>query len=272
MLSAALAASAVAVNAKQAQAATKSTVTVSTGASVFNGYELANMTGRLLRPGETVTVQDTARDVSGNEWLNVGEGWIMSKWTDYDLADVNSQNTQTAQAQTAQQTEAYKTPKKTEKKKKAKVDTPVKIKTQTKTESNDTAKLPEEKSSQNTVQSNVQSSQNTTQSQSPVQSSTQYTAQSSAIKPNAQSQTKTNTATSQAPTSNTAKEWIAQRESGGSYTARNGRYYGRYQLDSSYLKGNYSAANQEKVADNYVANRYGSWENAKAHWLSHGWY
>lgn len=267
MLSAALAASAVAVNAKQAQAATKSTVTVSTGASVFDGYELANMTGRLLRPGETVTVQDTARDVSGNEWLNVGEGWIMSQWTDYDLADVNSRNTQTAQTQTAQQTEAYKTPKKTEKKKKAKVDTPVKIKTQT-----NTAKLPEEKLSQNTAQSNAQSSQNTAQSQSPVQSSTQYTAQSSAVKPNAQSQTKTNTATSQAPTSNAAKEWIAQRESGGSYTARNGRYYGRYQLDSSYLKGNYSAANQEKVADNYVANRYGSWENAKAHWLSHGWY
>ncbi|EOD5412845.1 LysM peptidoglycan-binding domain-containing protein, partial [Enterococcus faecium] len=29
-----------------------------------------------------------------------------------------------------------------------------------------------------------------------------------------------------------AKEWIAQKESSGSYTATNGRYIGRYQLDS----------------------------------------
>ena len=30
-----------------------------------------------------------------------------------------------------------------------------------------------------------------------------------------------------------AKEWIAQKESGGSYTATNGRYIGRYQLTDS---------------------------------------
>ena len=42
------------------------------------------------------------------------------------------------------------------------------------------------------------------------------------------------------------KEWIAQKESGGSYTATNGRYIGRYQLDVSYLNGDYSAANQER--------------------------
>ena len=34
-----------------------------------------------------------------------------------------------------------------------------------------------------------------------------------------------------------AKEWIAQKESGGSYTATNGRYIGRYQLTDSYLNG-----------------------------------
>lgn len=73
-------------------------------------------------------------------------------------------------------------------------------------------------------------------------------------------------------TSSSAKEWIAQKESGGSYTAQNGRYYGRYQLDSSYLNGDYSPENQERVADNYVANRYGSWENAQQFWLTHGWY
>ncbi|VMP69520.1 LysM domain-containing protein [Streptococcus pneumoniae] len=46
-----------------------------------------------------------------------------------------------------------------------------------------------------------------------------------------------------------AKEWIAQKESGGSYTATNGRYIGRYQLTDSYLNGDYSAENQERVAD-----------------------
>ncbi|MGT2715996.1 aggregation-promoting factor [Streptococcus respiraculi] len=69
-----------------------------------------------------------------------------------------------------------------------------------------------------------------------------------------------------------AKEWIAQKESGGSYTARNGRYYGRYQLTDSYLNGDYSPENQERVADAYVASRYGSWVAAKNFWLAHGWY
>ena len=69
-----------------------------------------------------------------------------------------------------------------------------------------------------------------------------------------------------------AKEWIAQKESGGSYTATNGRYIGRYQLTDSYLNGDYSAENQERVADAYVAGRYGSWSAAKNFWLNNGWY
>lgn len=69
-----------------------------------------------------------------------------------------------------------------------------------------------------------------------------------------------------------AKEEIARRESGGSYTATNGIYYGRYQLTNSYLNGDYSAANQERVADQYVADRYGSWSNALAFWNANGWY
>ena len=69
-----------------------------------------------------------------------------------------------------------------------------------------------------------------------------------------------------------AKEWIAQKESGGSYTATNGRYIGRYQLTDSYLNGDYSAENQERVADAYVAGRYGSWTEAKNFWLNNGWY
>ena len=69
-----------------------------------------------------------------------------------------------------------------------------------------------------------------------------------------------------------AKEWIAQKESTGSYTATNGRYIGRYQLDSSYLGGDHSPENQERVADAYVAGRYGSWEAAQQFWLANGWY
>ncbi|MBF7138258.1 aggregation-promoting factor [Pediococcus pentosaceus] len=69
-----------------------------------------------------------------------------------------------------------------------------------------------------------------------------------------------------------AKAWIANKESGGSYSATNGQYVGKYQLSSSYLNGDYSAANQERVADNYVKSRYGSWSAAKSAWLSQGWY
>ena len=69
-----------------------------------------------------------------------------------------------------------------------------------------------------------------------------------------------------------ARDWIASHESGGSYTAQNGNYYGKYQLSSAYLGGDYSAENQERVANSYVLNRYGSWANAKSHWLQNGWY
>ena len=69
-----------------------------------------------------------------------------------------------------------------------------------------------------------------------------------------------------------AKSWIIQKESGGNYNAQNGRYYGAYQLDRSYLNGDYSKENQDRTAENYVANRYGSWENAKAFWEQNGWY
>ncbi|NTK38940.1 LysM peptidoglycan-binding domain-containing protein [Enterococcus faecium] len=90
--------------------------------------------------------------------------------------------------------------------------------------------------------------------------------------PVAETQSATTETTTTATSTNAAKEWIAQKESSGSYTATNGRYIGRYQLDSSYLNGDYSAANQEKVAEQYVASRYGSWEAAKAFWEANGWY
>lgn len=73
---------------------------------------------------------------------------------------------------------------------------------------------------------------------------------------------------------NAAKEWIAARESGGSYTARNpsSGTYGRYQLTPDKLNGDYSPANQERVADQYVHSRYGSWTAAKQFWMANNWY
>lgn len=91
----------------------------------------------------------------------------------------------------------------------------------------------------------------------------------------AQPQTQTE-AQPQQPTLNdneqSAKNWIAQKESNGSYSATNGQYVGKYQLSSSMLNGDYSPENQERVADNYVTQRYGSWQNAKEAWLANGWY
>ena len=69
-----------------------------------------------------------------------------------------------------------------------------------------------------------------------------------------------------------AKAWIAQRESGGSYTAANSRYYGKFQLDVSYLNGDLSPENQEATADRYVAQRYGSWTAAKLFWQQNSFY
>jgi hypothetical protein len=69
-----------------------------------------------------------------------------------------------------------------------------------------------------------------------------------------------------------AKNWIAYHESSYSYRAVNGNCYGRYQLLKSYLHGNLSPVNQEKVANSYVKGRYGTWTKAKKYWQSHHWY
>lgn len=69
-----------------------------------------------------------------------------------------------------------------------------------------------------------------------------------------------------------AMAYIAAGESGGSYSARNGQYIGKYQLSADKLNGDYSAANQERVASAYAVSRYGSWSAAAAHWAAYrGW-
>ena len=69
-----------------------------------------------------------------------------------------------------------------------------------------------------------------------------------------------------------AKEWIAFRESGGDYDARNGQYIGKFQLSADKLDGDYSPEHQEAAAEAYIADRYGSWQAAQEHWEEYGWY
>lgn len=88
----------------------------------------------------------------------------------------------------------------------------------------------------------------------------------------ATSTTSTTSSTTTSGSEAAAKAWIVARESGGSYTASNGQYYGAYQLSKSMLGGDLSAAHQDQVANSYVASRYGSWVNAKSFWMSNGWY
>ena len=133
-------------------------------------------------------------------------------------------------------------------------------------------------STQQSAQTTQQASQQQTTQQASQQQTTQQASQQQASQQQTTqqaSQQQTMQTTQQAVASSSeqaARDWIASRESGGSYTAQNGNYYGKYQLSRAYLGGDYSAENQERVADSYVLNRYGSWANAKAHWLQNGWY
>ena len=123
------------------------------------------------------------------------------------------------------------------------------------------------------TQQSVQTTQQASQQQTTQQASQQQMTQQASQQQTSQQQTMQTTQQAVASSSEqAARDWIASRESGGSYTAQNGNYYGKYQLSSAYLGGDYSAENQERVADSYVLNRYGSWANAKSHWLQNGWY
>jgi hypothetical protein len=68
------------------------------------------------------------------------------------------------------------------------------------------------------------------------------------------------------------QEYIAFRESGGDYDARNGQYVGKYQLQEDMLAGDHSPENQEYMAEQYMLDRYGSWEAAREFWDANGWW
>lgn len=125
---------------------------------------------------------------------------------------------------------------------------------------------------QNTNNNAQAAQQQATSQNTQAQASTQQAAQQSASQ-NTQAQASNNNYSSSVSGNDAAaKAWIAQHESSNNYNARNGQYIGKYQLSASYLNGDYSPANQERVADQYVAQRYGSWTNAQRFWEANGWY
>ena len=126
---------------------------------------------------------------------------------------------------------------------------------------------------QNTNNNAQVAQQQATSQNTQAQASTQQAAQQSASQnTQAQASNNSNYSSNVSGSDATAKAWIAQHESSNNYNARNGQYIGKYQLSASYLNGDYSPANQERVADQYVAQRYGSWTNAQRFWEANGWY
>ncbi|PAB50501.1 cell surface protein [Lactobacillus johnsonii] len=283
-------------NTNDAQAATivqndTNVVTINNANStvaVWDGIENANFTGKELVHGTTWKVVRTAYDVMGNKWYDLGANqWIMAKYTveggNAASAQVATPVAPQAQAPVQQQTtvQAPVQKQETTQVQQAKPATPAA-----------SQQVSAQPAQAQTKQAPVASAQQTTQVQAP-KTNYNYNVQRTYSAPVQQQRTYSyapaqkqttqvaQTAQTQATTSYTsnvsgseaaAKAWIAGRESGGSYSARNGQYIGKYQLSASYLGGDYSAANQERVADNYVKSRYGSWTGAQKFWQTNGWY
>lgn len=224
--------------------------------AVWNGISNAKATGQELIHGSKYKVIREAIDPAGEKWFDLGQNqWIMAKYT--NEAVNNAQNKQTAAPAQNKQTTA-----------------PAQSTQSAQTASQSTQASVNSNYSYNTVQNTQNYGNYNSQSQAHgnynAGSNTQV---NNAVNNNTNSYKQNSGYTSSVSGDEAAaKNWIAMRESGGSYTARNGRYIGKYQLDSSYLGGDYSAANQERVADNYVRGRYGSWVNAQRAWQAKGWY
>ena len=279
-------------NTNDAQAATivqndTNVVTINNANStvaVWDGIENANFTGKELVHGTTWKVVRTAYDVMGNKWYDLGANqWIMAKYTveggNAASAQVATPVAPQAQAPVQQQTtvQAPVQKQETTQVQQAKPATPA-ASQQASAQQTTQVQAPAQKQ-QTVVQApktnynyNVQRTysapvqQQRTYSYAPAQKQTTQVAQP------AQTQATTSYTSNVSGSEAAAKAWIAGRESGGSYSARNGQYIGKYQLSASYLGGDYSAANQERVADNYVKSRYGSWTGAQKFWQTNGWY
>ncbi|MGS0679454.1 cell surface protein [uncultured Lactobacillus sp.] len=288
-------------NTNDAQAATivqndTNVVTINNANStvaVWDGVENANFTGKELVHGTTWKVIRTAYDAMGNKWYDLGANqWIMAKYT------VEGGNAATAQVATpvapqaqapVQQVQPQTTvqapvqKQETAQVQQAKPATPAASQQASAQPAQAQTKQAPVASAQNNQQTAVQAQapktnynvqrtysapvqQQRTYSYAPAQKQTTQVAQP------AQTQATTSYTSNASGSEEAAKAWIAGRESGGSYSARNGQYIGKYQLSASYLGGDYSAENQERVADNYVKSRYGSWTGAQKFWQTNGWY
>ena len=279
-------------NTNDAQAATivqndTNVVTINNANStvaVWDGIENANFTGKELVHGTTWKVVRTAYDARGNKWYDLGANqWIMAKYTveggNAASAQVATPVAPQAQAPVQQQTtvQAPVQKQETTQVQQAKPATPA-ASQQASAQQTTQVQAPVQKQ-QTAVQApktnynyNVQRTysapvqQQRTYSYAPAQKQTTQVARP------AQTQATTSYTSNASGSEAAAKAWIAGRESGGSYSARNGQYIGKYQLSASYLGGDYSAENQERVADNYVKSRYGSWTGAQKFWQTNGWY
>jgi hypothetical protein len=216
--------------------------------ATWSNYYTATVTGS-VKDGSSWKVVKTARDASGEKWYKIGKRqWIMAKYTtEASTASNSTYNANTTSTNTANNTT-----------------------------SSTTGYTTRYSSSANNYgygsNYNYSYSANTGAANTSSYSASTTSSSTSASTSTASASTSSSTSTSSSSSEEAAKAWIASKESGGSYTASNGNYYGKYQLSLSYLNGDTSAANQEKVANSYVQSRYGSWTAAKAFWQANGWY
>lgn len=217
--------------------------------ATWSNYYTATVTGS-VKDGSSWKVVKTARDASGEKWYKIGKRqWIMAKYTtEASTASNSTYNANTTSTNTANST----------------------------TSSTGTGYTTSYSSSANNYgygsNYNYSYSANTGAANTSSYSASTTSSSTFASTSTASASTSSSTSTSSSSSEEAAKAWIASKESGGSYTASNGNYYGKYQLSLSYLNGDTSAANQEKVANSYVQSRYGSWTAAKAFWQANGWY
>ncbi|WP_396583410.1 aggregation promoting factor [Lactobacillus delbrueckii] len=251
--------------------------------ATWSNYYTATVTGS-VKDGSSWKVVKTARDASGEKWYKIGKRqWIMAKYTTEASTTSNSTyNANTTSTNTANSTYNANT-----------TSTNTANSTTSSTGTGYTTSYSSSANnygygsnynytySANTGAANTSSYSsnynytyraNTGAANTSSYSASTTSSSTSASTSTASASTSSSTSTSSSSSEEAAKAWIASKESGGSYTASNGNYYGKYQLSLSYLNGDTSAANQEKVANSYVQSRYGSWTAAKAFWQANGWY
>ena len=216
--------------------------------ATWSNYYTATVSGS-VKDGSSWKVVKTARDAAGEKWYKIGKRqWIMAMYTteattaSNSTYNANTTSTNTANSTTSSTGTGYTT------------------------SYSSSANNYGYGSNYNYSYSANTGSSNTSSYSANTGSSNTYSYSASTTSPS------TSGSTSSSSSEAAAKAWIASKESGGSYTASNGNYYGKYQLSLSYLNGDTSAANQEKVANSYVQSRYGSWTAAKAFWQANGWY